>query len=304
MLTWPYRISPLNVFQGYLLGKELGIMPEFVYHFSSIPLFIFLNFVLISISVLAVTLTRHHIPVDFRYEENTAIVSCSALLGIIFAILIGFTILYQMNAFDRVSKAETTEGKILFDIYRNAASLPDANTTNSVRILVLDYAKNAIQNEWPTLGVGNKVDTKGKTLIENIGQQIQTTSLPANNALVKNASSLIMQDLNALYELRHERVSKVHTTLNGHMWFVILLSTFITLGINYLLGMDYRLHVFCITLISVIMATILYLIVGLDRPYQGDFVVHPDSIATVLEFAESGGTDDGFKSQQVTLGFV
>lgn len=261
-------------------------MPEFIYHLSSIQLFVFLNVILLSISIGAITLVRRHIPLDFRYEENTAIVSCSALLGIIYAILIGFTILYQMNAFDATNKAENAEGRILYNIYRNAAYMPNTDGAK-VRTLVLDYTQNAIQNEWPALMVGKPVDSKGKLIIEQIEQMLGGLNLQEREAA---ATKIIVQDLNTLFELHHERVSKIHTTLSGHLWFVILLATFITLGINFLLGMDYRLHLFCSTLISVVIATILYLLIGLDRPYQGDFVIPPDNIASLIEFAEDSGT--------------
>jgi hypothetical protein len=258
-------------------------MPEFIYGFSSIQLYVFLNVVLFITSVTFTWLVRRRIPLDFRYQENTAIVSCSALLGIIYAVLIGFTILYQFGAFDKLEKEENQEGVSLYNIYENALSLPDTTATQ-IRSLVIDYAKNAVNYEWPALNDGTKINKNGKTFLNKIKDKIHDLDAATVTSLkTTSAINAISEDLGALYKLHHERTATVHTTLNGHIWFVLVLATFFTLGVNFLLGMEFRLHIFCLTLISVIMSSVIYLLVGLDRPYQGDFVVHPVTIETLLE---------------------
>ncbi len=257
-------------------------MPEFVYQFSSIPLFIFLNSILLIFAIISISLIYPFISLKFRYAENTAIVSCSALLGIIYAILIGFVILYQLNAFDKAESAEKLEGVTLHSLYHNAALLPEP-TASTIRSLVVDYTKNAIDYEWPAMTVGDKIDAKGSKIIEALIHQTHAINLSKLTGNSSNALSLIEQDVSVLFNVHHERTATVHTTLNGHIWFVLVLGTILTLGINFFLGMDFRLHIFCVSLIAIVMSTLLYLIVGLDRPYQGDFVVHPDTIGSILD---------------------
>lgn len=256
-------------------------MPEFIYHLSSVPLFAFLCLSLVFICVVAITLAYYFIPLHFRYQENTAIVSCSAFLGVTYAILIGFTILYELNAFDKADMAESLEGHTAYTIFRYAKDLPAPSATK-IRTLIEDYAQNAVAQEWPAMNTGKPADPTGKKIIENIMEEVN---------LIKTSSISVSNDLNevavatsSLFELHNERVSKVHSTLNGHIWFVLVLTTFLTLGINCLLGMDYLLHIISLTLMSVMIATIMYLIIGLDRPYQGDFVVRPESLASTLEY--------------------
>src|SRR5271156_1600075 len=128
-------------------------MPEFIYQLSSIQLFIFLNVVLFLVSFTVISLVRRRIPLDFRYQENTAIVSCSALLGIIYAVLIGFTILYQFSAFDKIESDENQEGATLYNIYQSSSSLPAASAAK-IQSFVRDYARNAVNYEWPALNSG------------------------------------------------------------------------------------------------------------------------------------------------------
>ncbi len=257
-------------------------MPEFIYQLASIPLFAFLMAILLSISLISVATVRRYIPLDFRYEENTAIVSCSALLGIIYAVLIGFIILYQFGSFDKAEKAENTEGTMLHSIYHNAALLPAPHNSN-LQSLVKTYTNNTLDNEWPALNVGQKISPKGKNLIEDMIKEIQSINFASLNGNTINLLNDIQQEISQLFKTHHQRTAVVYTTLNGHVWFVLLLGTIFTLGINFFLGMEFRLHIFCISLIATVMAMLIYLIVGLDRPYQGDFAVHPDTIAAILE---------------------
>jgi hypothetical protein len=255
-------------------------MPEFIYQLSSAPLYLFLSFVIFFFSLISLTLVRRYIPLDFRYRENTAIVSCSALLGIIYAVLIGFIILYQLGAFEKAGSAENLEGSTLHAIYHNASLLPQPQNSN-LQTMVTDYTKNTLDNEWPALNVGNKIGPQGRLLIEKMIKEVQSIKDSSGN--LNNTINNIQQEMSVLFKLHHERTATVHTVLNGHIWLVLLLGTFFTLGINYFLGMEFRLHVFRIFLIALIMTNLLYLIVGLDRPYQGDFAVQPDTIQALLD---------------------
>jgi hypothetical protein len=256
-------------------------MPEFIYHFSSVPLFAFLCITLVLVSTLVISLAYRFVPLHFRYQENTAIVSCSAFLGVTYAILIGFTILYELNAFDKADAAASQEGHAVYTIFRYAKDLPEPAATK-IRTLVTAYAKTAIDKEWVAMNKGRPADLIGKELIEEIINVVNT--IKASSSTVDNSLNTVAVATNMLFELHHERVSKVHSTLNGHIWFVLLLTTFLTLGINCLLGMDYLLHIICLAFMSVMIATIMYLVIGLDRPYQGDFVVRPESLSATLEY--------------------
>ncbi len=257
-------------------------MPEFIYQLSSVSLFLFLITVLVSISLAALLIVRKYIALEFRYKENTAIVSCSALLGIIYAVLVGFIILYQFGSFDKAEKSENTEGVLLHSIYHNSKLLSAPHNTN-LQTLVIAYAKNAVDYEWPALNASKKINANGRIIIENMVKEIQSINAVSLNKISINLITDLQQEIGQLFKEHHQRTAIILTILNGHTWFVILLATLFTFGINFFLGMEFRLHIFCLALIATILSSIIYLIVGLDRPYQGDFAVHPDTIETVLE---------------------
>src|SRR5688572_11658003 len=115
---------------------------------STIPsflLFIIISFLCFLLSFAATKLVHHYVPLKFRTAENDSIICVSALLGMIYAILIGFIVLYELNNYNNASNAEIAEAKEMFTIYREARVLPEPSATN-IRNFALEYANNVITN--------------------------------------------------------------------------------------------------------------------------------------------------------------
>lgn len=259
-------------------------MIELIYNTSSFLLFASIGCLCILISFIALKLIHLNIPLNFRYTENQATVSVSALLGIIYAVLIGFVVLYELNHINKVEDAEIVEAKTLFSIYRLAIVLPEPSVSK-IRNSTVDYIKNTIYNEWPKMERGQKVDNYGMELIENISNEIRSfKNLHKLDPDILQALNEISINANSLFDIHQERVTKVHSVISTNIWFVLLLGSFLTLAVNFMLGMEFRLHMICISFISLMIAAVLYLVITLDRPYQGDFSIEPETFIATLEY--------------------
>jgi hypothetical protein len=58
------------------------------------------------------------------------------------------------------------------------------------------------------------------------------------------------------------------------------------IGINFLFGMNFYMHVITVSAASMMAASMFFLLITLDRPFQGEFVVGPDSFQSVLSAIE------------------
>lgn len=259
-------------------------MAGFIYNVPSFLLFALIGCFCILISYIAIRLIHIHVPLKFRYAENQATVSVSALLGIIYAVLVGFIVLYEFNNFNKIEDAEKAEAKTMFNIYRYAYVLPEPSSSK-IRNLVLDYANNAIYKEWPNLEKGREINNNGLLIIENIANEIRSfKNLHKLDADTLQALNQLSINSNALFDAHQERISKIHSIVKPNVWFVLLLGSFLTLAVNFMLGMEFRLHMVCVSFISLMISAVLYLIVTLDRPYQGDFAIEPSTLLATLEY--------------------
>jgi hypothetical protein len=51
--------------------------------------------------------------------------------------------------------------------------------------------------------------------------------------------------------------------------------------------MNFYLHIASITSISIIMASMMFLLITVDRPFQGEFAIDPDSFQQILTYIDS-----------------
>lgn len=107
------------------LENERNPMTDFIYNIPNSLLFLLICVVCIIISLIVIRFVHFKVPVKFRYEQNQSVICISQLIGIIYAIVIGFIILYELNNFNKASEAETAEAKAMFAIFRMAHALPD-----------------------------------------------------------------------------------------------------------------------------------------------------------------------------------
>lgn len=262
-------------------------MVDLIYNASGFVLFLFISFILIGFSIITTKLVHRHIPLKFRYAENQAIVCVSAIIGIIYAILIGFTVLYELSAFDKADRSEDEEAKTLFSIFRYSRMLPDPAGT-LIRSKVAEYAKYVVENEWPAMASGKHINGAGTQIIESISKQIRTLRITGKES---ESQKIILNNIsiatNSLFDDHEERLARLNATLSPNIWFVLILGTVLTIGINFILGMEYRLHLACVSAISLMISAVVFLMVTLDRPYRGDFATQPDTFKSTLHYINS-----------------
>jgi hypothetical protein len=264
--------------------KGLKAMENLIYSAPSFIIFALICIVCILISFVVTKLVHRYIPLKFRYAENQAIVCISAFLGILYAMLVGFTILYELNSFNKADDAEDTEAKAMYTIYRLARSLPEPTSTN-IRAMIVAYGDNVVNNEWPALANGKHVDKTGVTIIGNIASELRSyKNLQGVDPVVINALNAISINASELFDDHQVRVSKIHSSINGNIWFVLLLGSFLCIAINCMLGMELRLHLACTIFVAFMVSAVLYLIITLDRPYRGDFSIKPDTFISTLDY--------------------
>lgn len=258
-------------------------MPEFLYDLSDLAIFLFLVGVTITISALAVVINKRFIFRKLHYKDNPTIGSISALIGIIYGVLVGFIALYLINNQDHASDAVLREANAAANIYQASGWLTEpaqASVKNDMR----DYLQIVIQKEWPLMRAFKPVSDKaGDNTIRKIFNDLEVFA-PANSAQFAILQNLLTQ-INALHDARHERLTLSSAQLSPELWEVILVGTILIIAINYAFRVNFTLHLFAVSSFAIMAASMLFLLITLDRPFQGEFVITPDALQEVLDLA-------------------
>lgn len=256
---------------------------SFIWDLPDYSIFILLCVFSISISLCALFLVRRYVPLDFRYRDNPVLGNISALISIIYGVLVGLTALYLINNIGFIADAIQDEANAAANIYRDSKWLKEP-AQQKIQQSLKQYLTGVIQEEWPQMKKGKTPEQSDSTKIDTIAEDLM------HYKVVSTSDSLIVTDLleeiKALYNARETRIQMTYSALNTQIWLVILIGTALTLMINYLFGMHFYLHVLSVCVVALMSSSMIFLLVTLDRPFQGDFVVEPDAFRYVLQRIE------------------
>lgn len=247
---------------------------------SDIYLFTILSFVAIAISLIAIFFIKKFIPLHIRYNDNAVIGTTASLISVIYGVLAGLSALYLINNNSYTADAVQREANAVADIYRDSQWL-NGNLQKTIQEDIKNYLNHVITIEWPLMKKGLDIDDQGDQYIDKITYQL----IHLNKS--SGPESLLLHDMldevRSLYNARQQRIHMSYSELNPELWVVILIGTFLTLFINFLFGMNFYLHIIIVCAASLMTSSLIFLLITLDRPFQGEFSIQPDAFRAVLK---------------------
>jgi hypothetical protein len=268
------------------------MIADILYSATSIELFTLIAIVLLGSSLALTLVVTKTVSLEFRYRENEAVVCICAVISVIYAILVGFTVLYELGSFDKAILAEQDEGKAVFAIYRDALQLPEPASQN-IRKLIVGYGTTVVNDEWPQMSDGQPLNRDAANHLNSIsdvldGLHKDQTLSPVQTTMVDELYTLN----NSLFDIHQERAAKARMSIIPGMWLVLILGTFFTIGMTTLLGMEFRLHLICVGVTALLLSAVIYLLFVIDNPYRSQFAVQPWTMIATLEFISWQKNDD------------
>jgi hypothetical protein len=258
-------------------------MLDFLFHLTDVRLFTLLIGLGFVIALLGVTMVRIIVPHELRLKDNSVIGSVGALVGLIYGVLVGITSLYLINNLTATSDAVQREANGLANIYRSATWLKEPARDNLL-LLVKNYLNEATDVEWPAMKRGEAVSEEGDLMIDKMSNELRAYPVATqSDALIVRD---LLEEVRSLYNAREDRLAMSNSELSAELWVVILIGTFLTMGINFLYGMNIYLHYLTSCIGALMASSMIFLLLTLDRPFQGDFVIEPDSFRAVLSSME------------------
>lgn len=254
-------------------------MMDSLFRMNDVKLFVSLTCMAIVLSVIVLLLVRKFISLPQRYKDNTVVGNTANVIAVIYGVLADLSALYLINNNSYAADAVQREANAVADIYRDS-SLLDRETGSAIETELKLYLAQVINVEWPMLEAGNDVDSTGDVILDKITNELVQYSGTGN------AGSLLVRDMmdsvKSLYDARHQRINIADSGLTPELWMVIIIGTLLTLCINCLFGMDFRMHVITMIAIAIMTSSMIFLLITLERPFQGEFVIQPDAFKEIL----------------------
>jgi hypothetical protein len=258
-------------------------MLNYFYYFSDLVLFFLLIIGFLIFSLVGVVLVKHFLHMHLRFRDNPVVGNISALIGIIYGVLAGLMALYLINNVSYTNDALLREANAVANIFRDSQWL-NAATRSDIQKNIDQYIHKVLDIEWPLMEKGKDLNHEGTFIIDNMMDIL--IRYPRVNTTDELLVHDMLDEVKNLYNARQQRINMSNWQLNTGIWLVILVGTILTIGINYFYKMHRPLHMIAISAAALMAASMIFLLISLDRPFQGEFGVQPTAFLSLLDFIE------------------
>ncbi|HEY3502316.1 MAG TPA: hypothetical protein VGN37_05920 [Actinocatenispora sp.] len=200
-----------------------------------------------------------------------------AIVGVLYAIVVGFVVTAQWEAVGNARSAAAQEANGLVRLYWAADALP-ADRRTEVRALARRYGAVVRDEEWPAMAAARPVGPDGQRLLNQLAGAAQP---PAE--LGDTQAGDLSAGLGDVLEGRQERLTLATQDLSGMMWFVLIAGGVLTIALAYLFGVPNRAaHMVMVVSLVGTVALLLYASYQLQYPFGPATHLRPTDMTAAL----------------------
>lgn len=248
--------------------------------------------VLFTVLPAAIAATLHYafrriVPPDRLIPHHDVAGFLIAVVGVIYAVVLGFVVVNVWVAFDSAQRTADLEASNVAELFSVAGQFPKS-THVRVQQLMAGYAFEVRDREWPML-VYDKQDSRARHYVTDALQAIASQPQPRDGSMGDALDRFLLQQ-NALAKLqeisthRRERLIDADSHLPGALYLALFIGAVIVLAFVFLFGMDSQTVQLTMTaLVTASIGLLFGVIVSLDRPYSGAIRVSPEAWTLIIE---------------------
>lgn len=215
------------------------------------------------------TLRAHHDVAGFIFAN----------LGVLYAVLLGFTVVNVQQRFDGIKQITRVEAGYLAELYQDAELFSD-ESKQKIRSAIKKYILSVVHEEWVLMSYGLDSPATEQALKE-VWRAYYNLDLSTEKE--KIGFSIGLNRLNQLMSARLTRLLGAEESLGKEMWTLLILGAFVIMGFTWFFGLESTvLHMLMGSILAASTAFLLYLIYSLDTTYTGSINISPEALNKVL----------------------
>lgn len=250
--------------------------------------------ILVALAVAGSLLVRRRFGVETLKLNNEVAGFIYAVVGVLYAVLLGFSAIIVWERFDHAQAGVDREANEVADLYRDAQAFPDP-VRHALEAQLRAYAVVVAEREWPAMA----------------RQQPSPESWDAYNRLwriyhryvpeTEHARIWYAESLGKLNDLGDERrlrlLSSESHGVPGVMWAVLIGAGCITIGFSFLFGTrSATAHLLMTSGLAMTIALVLFSIMALQQPFAGITRVEPEAfhqVTRIFDVWSQAGAEPG-----------
>ena len=240
-----------------------------------------------------VDLVRWCAPYPMFKENNELVGFTYAVFGLIYGVLLAFTIIGAWERFAETERTVMREVTVVSELWRDANVFPLAERTGIHNNLIA-YVQSVADDEWPEMGAHGRAHPKTNKIYEQLWGRIYL--LHPETKIQEAFLTEVLGDINQLSANRRLWLLYSRAEINGILWMVLLVSALPTIGYTLLFANKHRwVHVLITTSIMLIVMMSLLVMLSLQYPFTGDVRIQPEAFRDLLESFHQRALSAGMK---------
>lgn len=234
------------------------------------------------ISMLVPIWLRRSIGLDYLTSNNEVAGFKFAVLGVIYAVLVGFAVIVVWERFHDAETAVAEEAGAVAALYRLSAGVGAEGVP--LQDSLGAFVRATIDEEWPALSRGSISLKETRALNTLYAAALATPSQPRELVVLPQ----ILTQLNQLTAARRECVVLAEGVVPDVVWAVLALGAISTVGFTFFFGTrNLSAQVMMTGALAFMIFMGLLVILSINRPFTGQVSVTPEPLKLVLhEFTQ------------------
>jgi protein-S-isoprenylcysteine O-methyltransferase Ste14 len=250
---------------------------------------------MVLLAVTGTVFARRRVGVDVLKRNNEVAGFIYAVIGVLYAVLLGFTAIIVWEQFEKAQEDVDQEANELADLYRDAQTFPD-ETQRELEVHLRAYVRIVVEKEWAAMAE-HKSSPEAWNEYNKLWRTYYEFKPQNDHERIWYEQSLMR--LNQLGDQRRLRLlSSQSEGVPAVMWVVLLGAGVITIGFSFLFGTaSAKAHVLMTSALALIIALVLFSVLAMEHPFSGITRVHPDALEQVAEIFDVWSQADAGQSR-------
>ncbi len=244
----------------------------------TLPNCIALTVVLVTVSIAGMLFVRRRISIEKLRMHHDVTDPLLAVLGTLFAILLGFMIANAMQRFEEARANVQDEAGAVGDVFRLADGLP-RDRKIAMRKDCLSYLDAVIDEEFKLMHHG-KMSERAWSSYDSLWQGC-TRYQPDTNSQ-NNIHQMLLSSMAKVGECRRARFAQLTYCLPPTLWVILIFGGVSTIVFTYFFAVeDTRLQIAITCVITIVICLNVYMLAGFDSSFSGDIAITSSAFQTL-----------------------
>jgi hypothetical protein len=247
-------------------------VPTVLIGFLIIIIYVFLT-------IISLVILRKYYPTHRRKSHNDIAGFIFATLGVIYAVILAFTVVVTWGDFDKANETTNKEANCIASLYQNTTPFP-AEFRERLKGELKEYVNAIVSDEWQKMAKGQR-----SSQVEEIQEKLVRlySGFQPKNEIQKIFLVESVKKMNEASEMRRLRLVYASTGIHPILYAILIVGSFITIAFTMLFGTENHIEQLIMTAsLAAMIAFSLFTIIALDYPFTGTFSIEPDMFRNML----------------------